>query len=315
MTVPAEQQTMPRRTVVLGIAGDSAAGKTTLAHGLAALLGDEQVNVICTDDYHRYNRLTRRRLGVSALHPDGNDIELLEHDLARLAAGETIHKPVYNHLSGDFDQPQAVGPRPFLLIEGLLAFATPQLREHSQLKVYLDTPEELRREWKLRRDMAERGYSHEQSLADLAARERDSHEFIRPQRHWADAVVRLVPQPHLSAAPGLQLILRAGLPPLDLSSLVAQANTEQPTLHQRVGRFDGRLTEILEVGGRVAPAEVARFADAAAAQLPSHPGFDLNRAGALIGANTGRRSATLALTQLLLSCYLLVASHQLSRAA
>jgi len=97
-----------QRTIILGIVGDSAAGKTTLSSGIAEILGRDRVTIICTDDYHKYNRVQRRRLGISALNPTSNYIDIIEQHLAHLRRGEPILKPVYNHGTGDFDQSDGI---------------------------------------------------------------------------------------------------------------------------------------------------------------------------------------------------------------
>ena len=76
-----------QRPIILGIVGDSAAGKSTLSTGLAKILGEDRVTRICTDDYHRFDRRERAALGVSALHPDGNFLDIMELHLERLHYG------------------------------------------------------------------------------------------------------------------------------------------------------------------------------------------------------------------------------------
>ena len=75
---------MSEKTIILGIVGDSAAGKTTLTKGIAQILGEDQVTIICTDDYHRYDRTQRAEMGISALHPDCNYLDIIEQHLALL---------------------------------------------------------------------------------------------------------------------------------------------------------------------------------------------------------------------------------------
>lgn len=67
---------MSQRPIILGIVGDSAAGKTTLTRGIAQILGEEQVTTICTDDYHKYDRVQRKERQISALHPDCNYLDI-----------------------------------------------------------------------------------------------------------------------------------------------------------------------------------------------------------------------------------------------
>ena len=75
-------KTMSDRPIILGIVGDSAAGKTTLTRGIAQVLGPENVTVICTDDYHRYDRKQRAEIGLTALHPDCNYLDIMQQHLS-----------------------------------------------------------------------------------------------------------------------------------------------------------------------------------------------------------------------------------------
>jgi len=97
-----------RRPVMLAVAGDSAAGKTTLTAGLVRSLGEERVTGICVDDYHRYDREERRSLPFTPLHPDCNYMEIMEQHLQLLSTGQPILKPVYDHATGTFGRPQLV---------------------------------------------------------------------------------------------------------------------------------------------------------------------------------------------------------------
>ena len=87
---------MTQRPILLGIVGDSAAGKTTITHGLTQLLGPERVSHVCTDDYHKYDRQERARLNITPLHPDCNYLDILELHLERTHYGQSMLKPVYD---------------------------------------------------------------------------------------------------------------------------------------------------------------------------------------------------------------------------
>ena len=89
-----------QRPVMLAIAGDSAAGKTTLTRGIAAALGPDRATAICVDDYHRYDRAERRDVPFTVLNPDCNYIEIMEQHLQLLALGRPVLKPVYDHSTG-----------------------------------------------------------------------------------------------------------------------------------------------------------------------------------------------------------------------
>jgi phosphoribulokinase len=210
---------MPR-PVMLGIVGDSGSGKTTITRGLVRVLGVDQVTHFCTDDYHRFDRRQRAERNITPLHPDCNHLDILAQHLRHLRAKEPIMKPVYQHTDGTFAAPDYFLPRRFLVTEGLLAFYNRGLCEMFDVRVYLDPPEELRRQWKVQRDCSRRGYTTDQVLAEIDRREPDSETFIRPQRHNADIVVSFQlsengDQEHLDC----KLTLRDSLPHPDLTGV------------------------------------------------------------------------------------------------
>jgi phosphoribulokinase len=307
-----EMDTMPHRPVILGVVGDSAAGKTTITAGIASILGEDRVTVICTDDYHRYNRMQRKERNITALHPECNYMDILEQHLRCLADGEPILKPVYNHSTGDFDPPEYVKPRQYLIVEGLLGFATPVLRQGFHVKVYLDPPEQLRRLWKVKRDTTKRGYTKEQVLTELSKRERDSAEFIRPQRKWGDMVVQFYEPPDKEVADSehlnVQLTLRSTLAHPDLNDVIAGIeHREKPTpLRLRVGRDEGRLTEFLDIDGNISHDEAVAIEDAIWAQLPELPHLRPEQIGTFVEGREDRQSHPLGLTQLLIAYHLLL---------
>ncbi len=178
------------RPVMLAIAGDSGTGKTTLTGGLVNALGRDRITSIGADDYHRYDREERKSLPFTPLNPKCNYIDIMEQHLRHLMLNEPILKPVYDHSTGTFGRPEYVEPREFVIVEGLLPLHTAASRACFDISVYLDPPEEIRIAWKLRRDMKRRGYSEEQVREELGRREPESAEFIRPQRSFADIVVR-----------------------------------------------------------------------------------------------------------------------------
>src|SRR5215472_539187 len=177
------------RPVMLAIAGDSAAGKTTITSGLVRALGADQCTAVCVDDYHRYDRQEREHLPFTALHPDCNYIEIMEQHLQLLATGHPVLKPVYDHGTGQLTRPEYVMPKRFVIVEGLLPLHTRLAAACFDVTVYLNPPEEIRRNWKIGRDTAQRGYTREQVLAELDRREAESQAYIRPQRRRADIVV------------------------------------------------------------------------------------------------------------------------------
>src|SRR5204862_1290153 len=211
---------MPR-PIILGVVGDSAAGKTTITRGLVRLLGEEHVTHIAADDYHRYDRKQRAEHGITPLHPDCNYLDIMDQHFREVRAGRSILKPVYQHKDGTFAPPVYVTPCHFTVVEGLLGYHTEALRDVFDVRVFLAPPEDLRRHWKVDRDCSRRGYTTDQVLEELDRREPDSAAYIRPQQRWADIVVSFMPgehgdPEHLDA----KLTLRDGLGHPDLSAFM-----------------------------------------------------------------------------------------------
>jgi phosphoribulokinase len=298
----------PRRPVMLAIAGDSAAGKTTLTRGIAAALGPDRATAICVDDYHRYDRAERRDIPFTVLNPDCNYVDIMEQHLQLLALGRPVLKPAYDHGSGQLVRPVLVEPRDFVLVEGLLPLHSKLARACFDITVYLDPPEEIRRKWKLRRDCAERGYAPDQVLAELDRREPESAAYIRPQRQWADICVRFAPIEGRPPAPGTplsaELLLRPTIQHPDLTDVLT--DDDRRTVHLKLIRdADGRPVDALHIHG-YAPREDSRIVEKAIwEQLSRRHGAPMpDSLGCL--AN-GQRSEALAIAQLLLVWHLLEA--------
>ena len=150
---------MPR-PIILGVVGDSAAGKTTITRGLVRMLGEQSVTHIAADDYHRFDRKQRAARQITPLDPDCNYLDIMEQDLAHVLAGRSILKPVYQHKDGTFGPPVYVTPRQFTVVEGLLGYHTQALRDTFDVRVFLAPPEDLRRQWKVQRDCTRQGLHH-----------------------------------------------------------------------------------------------------------------------------------------------------------
>ena len=242
------------RPIILGIVGDSAAGKTTLTAGIAHILGPERVVTICTDDYHRYSREQRAENGISALDPRGNYIDVLEQHIRLLRDGQPILKPIYNHHGGTLDAPEYVVPKEYVILEGLLGYSTRAMRDCYDVKVYLEPVEDLRVKWKVQRDTAKRGYSAEQVRASLKKREHDSADFIRPQRTFADIVVQFYPPSDQTEETGAHLnvrhTLRPTLPHPDLSP-VLDLGVRNGLKLELSRDIDGKPVDVLDIAGDI----------------------------------------------------------------
>lgn len=306
---------MSHRPIILGIVGDSAAGKTTLTRGIAQVLGPENVTVICTDDYHRYDRQQRAAIGITALHPDCNHLDIMQQHLTLLRTGQPILKPIYSHKTGTFDPPEYIKPSQFVIVEGLLGYATRGARDCYDVKVYLAPPEPLRAQWKIKRDTMKRGYSEEQVLAELEKREPDSEEFIRPQRKVADVIVTFYPpNEEDSSTLSVRLVLRPTIPHPDFTVILDQGSPNfQPAIRLGLDRDMGKPVDVLEVDSHATSEQVRELEMILCNELPNLRSFCSSQGNIEIGKLIGTTGETLqsyplALTQLLIAFHMLKAT-------
>nr|P37101.1 RecName: Full=Phosphoribulokinase; Short=PRK; Short=PRKase; AltName: Full=Phosphopentokinase [Synechocystis sp. PCC 6803 substr. Kazusa]AAA27293.1 phosphoribulokinase [Synechocystis sp.] len=181
------------RVVLIGVAGDSGCGKSTFLRRLTDLFGEEFMTVICLDDYHSLDRQGRKAAGVTALDPRANNFDLMYEQIKTLKSGQSIMKPIYNHETGLLDPPEKVEPNKVVVIEGLHPLYDERVRELVDFGVYLDISEEVKINWKIQRDMAERGHTYEDILASINARKPDFTAYIEPQKQYADVVIQVLP--------------------------------------------------------------------------------------------------------------------------
>ncbi|MBM5461555.1 uridine kinase [Pseudomonas sp. P66] len=178
---------------VIGIAGDSGAGKDTFSDAIKHLFGGHSVATISGDDYHLWDRHKPMWQVMTHLNPMANDLEGFARDLLALADGKTIHSRHYDHATGKMSRPCHIKSNDFIIASGLHALHVPILRDCYNLSIYLDIDENLRRHFKLERDVKQRGHSVERVLQSFERRAPDSENFIRPQAAHADIVLSLQP--------------------------------------------------------------------------------------------------------------------------
>jgi phosphoribulokinase len=294
---------MPKRVdhpIILGIVGDSASGKTTLSAGVAQILGEDRCTVICTDNYHRYDRRERAANGLSAIDPRANYLDILEQHLRHLREGDAILHPIYDHRDGSFARPQYIKPKEFVIAEGLLGYTTRNMRDCYDVKIYLDPDEDLRVKWKLHRDTTRRGYKREEVLASLEKRKQESPNYVHPQRTFADIVIRFQ-RPGEANGSDAQLdvrhLLRPTLPHPDFTPLFD--GSSNAGLHLELARDrDGKPVDVLEINGSISDSRAERIEDLLWNLIPE-AGHLRDQVGCIDVANGARRSHPLALTQLL----------------
>jgi phosphoribulokinase len=291
---------VPRPTI-LGVVGDSAAGKTTFTRGLVRILGEDKVTHVCTDDYHRYDRKQRAERNITPLDPDCNYVDVMAQHLRHLRAGEAILKPVYRHADGTFAPPVYVGAKTFTVVEGLLGYYTPEMRDIYDVRVFLAPPEDVRRKWKVDRDCSRRGYTTDQVLAELDRREPDSAAYIRPQQRYADLVVSFMPgdkgdAEHLDA----ELVLREGLPHPDLAPFIGNGEKGIALLQQGSDRH-------MRIPGDIDRERAAELEEAIWDRLHFATHLRSQRLGEFTVGTELHRSESLALVQLLILYHVVTA--------
>jgi uridine kinase len=179
--------------VVVGVAGGTGSGKTTVARAILERAGTGQISLIQHDAY--YMDLGDLPLAQRALrnfdHPDSLDNELLISHLEALKSGRSIDMPVYDFTTHTRTaQTQCVEPHRVVLVEGILIFADETLRQLMDVKIYVDTEADIRFIRRIKRDIAERGRTMESVIHQYLATVRPMHEqFVEPSKRFADIII------------------------------------------------------------------------------------------------------------------------------
>ncbi len=176
--------------VIVGIAGSSGAGKDTLCGFLKNILGEKNIIQVDGDDHHKWERDNKMWKVYTHLNPKGNDLYIQMNHTSSLKNGQTISRRSYNHTTGKFSEPHILGPNKYIFLSGLHPYYLSMMRELIDIKIYLDTEEELVKFWKVKRDTEERGYKKEHVIDYMKKRESDNQKFIEPQRSYADIIIR-----------------------------------------------------------------------------------------------------------------------------
>ena len=179
--------------MIIGISGGTGSGKTTIANRILESVSASEVVFIQQDSYYRnVTDLPLDYHGVANFdHPDALDNELLLNHLRRLKAGEPIELPLYDFKTNSrLNETRTVEPKPIVILEGILIFAEPRLLEQMDIKVFVDTPDDIRFIRRLRRDLAERGRTVESVIEQYVRTVRPMHiQFVEPSKRHADVII------------------------------------------------------------------------------------------------------------------------------
>lgn len=181
------------RSIVFGVAGGTASGKTTAADEILRNVGAQNISFLPHDAYYRHNpHLSfEQRTQVNYDHPDSLETELLVTHVQQLLQGKTIERPVYDfvtHLRSA--ETVVVKPQPIILVEGILIFAERALRKLMDIKLFVDTDADVRFIRRMSRDVNERGRSLESVIDQYLTTVRPMHlEFVEPSKRHADVII------------------------------------------------------------------------------------------------------------------------------
>ena len=179
--------------IVIGIAGGSGSGKTTVAKEIMARVGADRIAFLSHDSYYRdFGDLSfSERVKINFDHPDSLETDLLIEHIRQLKAGNPIELPIYDFRTHSRTAKTIrVEPQPVILVEGILIFAEPELRRMFDVKIFVDTDPDIRFIRRLQRDISERGRTVESVIAQYQNTVRPMHlEFVEPSKRYADVII------------------------------------------------------------------------------------------------------------------------------
>ena len=181
------------KTIVIGIAGGTGSGKTTLTKRLRAQFGENEVSVINHDSYYkRHDELPyEERCKLNYDHPNSFDTALLIEHLHQLRDGLSVEVPVYDYaIHNRSDRTVTVKPAPVIIVEGILIFASPELCDQMDMKVFVDTDADVRILRRIVRDVKDRGRTLDSVVNQYLTTVKPMHEqFVEPSKRKADLIV------------------------------------------------------------------------------------------------------------------------------
>ena len=183
----------PTAPLVIGIAGGTGSGKSTVASVILSRVGKERIAFLLHDAYYRDRSHIPfpERAEANFDHPNQLETSLLVRHIGQLRAGRAVEMPVYDFKTHSRTELTVrVEPRPVIIVEGILLFAEPELRECFDIRLFVDTDADVRFIRRLQRDIAERGRNVESVISQYQATVRPMHlEFVEPSKRWADVII------------------------------------------------------------------------------------------------------------------------------
>jgi uridine kinase len=179
--------------MIIGICGGTGSGKTTIARAIVDAVGALNVVLIEQDSYYRNlsDMPLDERHQANFDHPDSIDSDMLVNHIKRLKQGEKVEMPLYDFKTHTrSDRIEIIEPKPVVIVEGILIFAEPRVLDLLDVRVFVDTPDDVRLTRRLRRDFTERGRTFERTLEQYERTIRPMHfEFVEPSKRHADIII------------------------------------------------------------------------------------------------------------------------------
>merc|ERR1711957_922510 len=191
-------------------------------------LVSDLTTVVCLDDYHLNDRQGRKVSGLTALDTRENNFDLMFEQIQALKNGETVEKPIIFFRNGTLDTPETIKPTPIIIFEGLHPMHDERVRDLLDFTLYLDISDEVKLNWKIQRDMEERGHSLESILASIEARKPDFDAYIAPQKAFSDLCIEVLPtllDPEDKKTLRVRCIQKNGVPNFDPTYLFDEGST------------------------------------------------------------------------------------------
>ena len=177
----------------IGICGGTGSGKTTIARSIVDAVGAERVVLVEQDSYYRNlaDMPLDERHQANFDHPDSIDSDMLVNHLMRLKQGLKVEMPLYDFVTHTrSDRIEIIEPKPVVIVEGILIFSEPRVLDLLDVRVFVDTPDDVRLMRRLRRDITERGRTFERTLEQYERTIRPMHyEFVEPSKRHADIII------------------------------------------------------------------------------------------------------------------------------
>lgn len=179
--------------MIIGICGGTGSGKTTIARKIVESVGANNVVLVEQDSYYRNlsDMPLDERHQANFDHPDSIDSDMLVNHLIRLKQGLAVEMPLYDFVTHTrSDKIEVIEPRPVVIVEGILIFAEPRVLDLLDVRVFVDTPDDIRLMRRLKRDITERGRTFERTLEQYERTIRPMHfEFVEPSKRFADIII------------------------------------------------------------------------------------------------------------------------------